>query len=322
MMEQVTATLQGNTARDKVAAIVAEVEKVFIGKRGVVDLSLAALIAGGHILLEDVPGLGKTTLAKALARALDCRFRRIQFTSDMLPSDVLGTFVFNPAKGDFLFHKGPIFSNILLADELNRTSPRTQSALLEAMNERQVTVETQTLPLEAPFFVVATQNPQELHGTYPLPESQLDRFLLSLTIGYPDEGSEKRIIGGTNDEERLHLVGKAADREDVLALQRLLPAVEVKPALIDYVYAIIAATRRSLHFELGASPRAGIQLLKGARALALVRGREYATPDDVRALAPPLLAHRLVLKGGSHLSSARTQVLSRIEELLDGIPAP
>lgn len=302
--------------------VVAEIEKVFVGKREVVELSVATLLAGGHLLLEDVPGTGKTTLAKAIARALDCRFSRIQFTADMLPSDVVGTFVFNPKDGEFSFRAGPIFANVVLADEVNRTSPRTQSALLEAMNERQVTVDTRTFELEPPFLVIATQNPKELHGTYPLPESQLDRFLMSLHIGYPDEPTEKRILAGANDEQNLGLVGRVVNRTAILAAQRRVREVAVKDALVDYAYAIVAATRASPHFELGASPRAGIQLLKAARAMAALRGRDFATPDDVRHVAPHVLAHRLVLKSSSQVFAGRMQALAKVEELLDSIQAP
>ncbi len=305
-----------------ISLVIEEIEKVFAGKRQIVELTVAALIAQGHVLLEDVPGMGKTTLAKTLARALDLKFNRIQFTSDMLPSDVLGTHVFNPGQGEFLFRKGPVFCNILLADELNRTSPRTQSALLEAMNERQVTLETNTTPLPAPFFVIATQNPKELYGTYPLPESQLDRFLFSLTVGYPDAQTERKIIAGMNDEMRLPMVTAVLDEEEILALQAEVTRVHCEDPLVDYIYQIISATREAPQFELGASPRAGIQLLKGARAIALVRGRNYVTPEDIRFVAPYALAHRLAIKDAAQLGSTRSHVWSHVEELLDSIQAP
>lgn len=306
---------------DGPAKVIQEVEKVFIGKRDVVELSVASIIAGGHLLLEDVPGVGKTTLAKALSRALDCEFSRIQFTSDMLPSDVIGTFVFNPAQGEFSFRAGPLFSNIVLADEVNRTSPRTQSALLEAMNEYQVTVDTQTFDLKLPFFVIATQNPKELHGTYPLPESQLDRFLISLSIGYPDAEAEKAVIAGTN-ESKLGEVQTVMSKQGLLDVQAQVEDVSVKDDLVGYVYTMISATRTSPHFELGASPRAGIQMLKAARAIALMRGRDFVTPDDIRYVAPSVLAHRLILKTSAQIFAGRAQAVSKIEELLDSIPAP
>jgi len=301
--------------------VVAEVEKVLAGKSEVVELAVTALLAGGHLLLEDVPGVGKTTLARCLARALDCRFSRIQFTSDMLPSDVTGTSVFNPAKAEFQFRPGPIFSHVVLADEINRTSPRTQSALLEAMNERQVSVDGTTYNLDTPFFVIATQNPKELHGTYPLPESQLDRFLLSLSIGYPEADLEKEVISGRN-EERIASIGPVLDREALLTLQNAVTKVAAAQELVDYVYTIIKATRDSSWFELGASPRAGIQLLKAARALALMRGRTFLIPDDIRYIAPFVLAHRLILKNSSQLTSVRIVTLARVQELLDSTQAP
>jgi len=304
------------------AILVTEVEKVFIGKRDVVELAVVALIAGGHLLLEDVPGVGKTTLARALARALDCRFGRIQFTSDMLPSDVIGANIFNPSVGEFQFRSGPIFSHVVLADEINRTSPRTQSALLEAMNEGQVSVDGKTHELEQPFYVIATQNPKELHGTYPLPESQLDRFLLSTSIGYPSPEHERQVIAEMNDERRMHLVDPVVNREGLLALRRRVEAVTAKEELVGYVYDIVRATRESGAFDMGASPRAGIQLLKAARAVAVVRGRDYATPDDVRHMAPSVLGHRLVPKGVAQLVGSRLQALSSIIELLDSIQVP
>ena len=315
-------TFQAPKPGREIEPLIEEIEKVFAGKREVVELALTAFLAGGHLLLEDVPGVGKTTLAKAISRAVECSFSRIQFTSDMLPSDVTGTYVFNPAKGEFHFRSGPVFSNIVLADEINRSSPRTQSALLEAMNERQVTVDNETFPLAAPFFVIATQNPKELHGTYPLPESQLDRFLLSASVGYPDEQTEKEIISGLNDQNRLGSVRQVLGRDQARALQERVEAVEAKDELVDYVYRIIHMTREAPQFMLGASPRAGIQLLKAARAYAVLRGRDYIIPDDIRFVAPNVLAHRLALKNAGQLFAGRSQALSVIEELLDSTPAP
>jgi MoxR-like ATPase len=305
-----------------IAGLVAEIEKVLAGKREVVELAVATLVAGGHLLLEDVPGVGKTTLARAMANSLDCKFGRIQFTSDMLPSDVLGANVFNPATGEFLFRPGPVFSHIVLADEVNRTSPRTQSALLEAMNESQVSLDGETFPLEAPFFVIATQNPKELHGTYPLPESQLDRFLVSLSIGYPDPVTEKLVITGRNEEQQMKHVKAVMSREQLLELRQKVNEVSIKEPLVDYIHDIVLATRDPARFELGASPRAGIQLLKASRAMALMRGRDFVSPDDIRYVAPYVLAHRLVLKSASQLFAGRSQALSRVEEMLDSIQVP
>ncbi len=305
-----------------IAGLVEEIEKVLAGKREVVELAVATLVAGGHLLLEDVPGVGKTTLARAMANSLDCKFGRIQFTSDMLPSDVLGANVFNPSTGEFQFRPGPVFSHIVLADEVNRTSPRTQSALLEAMNESQVSLDGETYPLEAPFFVIATQNPKELHGTYPLPESQLDRFLVSLSIGYPDPATEKLVITGRNEEQQMKNVKRVMSREQLLALRQKVSDVSIKEPLVDYIHNIVLATRDPARFELGASPRAGIQLLKASRAVALMRGRDFVSPDDIRYVAPYVLAHRLVLKSASQLFAGRSQALSRVEEMLDSIQVP
>ena len=299
-----------------------EVEKVFIGKRFVVELTITSLIAKGHILIEDVPGVGKTTLAKGLSKALDLDFSRIQFTSDMLPSDILGTFIFNPSTAEFSFRSGPVFSNIILADEINRTSPRTQSALLEAMNENQVTIDTETFQLPDPFFIMATQNPKEIQGTYFLPESQIDRFILSVTIGYPETSIEKEIIGGQNEKESFDQINKVLDSQQVQDLQKSVDSVSAQDELIDYVHSIVLATREADYFELGASPRAGIQMMRAARGYALVKGRDYVTPDDIQTIAPHVLAHRLTLRGPSNILGERSQVLSKIEDILSSIPAP
>ena len=307
---------------DLLENLMAEVEKVFVGKRFVVELTITSLIAKGHILIEDVPGVGKTTLAKGLSKALDLDFSRIQFTSDMLPSDILGTFVFNPSTAEFSFRSGPVFSNIILADEINRTSPRTQSALLEAMNENQVTIDTETFQLPTPFFIMATQNPKEIQGTYFLPESQIDRFILSVTIGYPETSIEKEIIGGQNENESFDQINKVLDSQQVQDLQKSVDSVSAQDELIDYVHSIVLATREADHFELGASPRAGMQMMRAARGYALVKGRDYVTPDDIQTIAPHVLAHRLTLRGSSNILGERSQVLSKIEDILSSIPAP
>ena len=321
-MQEVITRPSTSNASAQLIPLIDEVEKVFTGKREVVELAVTTLIAGGHLLLEDVPGVGKTTLARALARALDVSFGRVQFTSDMLPSDVLGANVFNPVTGEFHFRPGPVFANIVLADEINRTSPRTQSALLEAMNESQISVDGQTHTLDSPFFVIATQNPKELHGTYPLPESQLDRFLISLSIGYPEPTVEKAVITGINEEQRMHLLKPVIGGSAILAIRKQVTEIAVKDTLVDYIHSIILATRDGKRFELGASPRAGIQLLKAARALALLRSRTYVTPDDIRYVSPFVLAHRLVQNRLSQLFSGRSQALSAVEEMLDSIQVP
>ncbi len=303
------------------AAVVAQVEKVLAGKRHAIEMVLVALLAKGHVLLEDVPGVGKTTLARALSRALALSFGRIQFTSDMLPSDVVGTQVYHPQRGVFEFKQGPVFASLLLADELNRTSPRTQSALLQAMSEGTVSVDTVTHSLPDPFFVIATQNPRELYGTYPLPESQLDRFLVSVSMGYPDAELEKDIIRGHNDSN-LDQVTPVLSRDDVIGLQEAAASVLVKDELVDYIRRILQATRESSRFEMGASPRSGIQLLRAAKALAFLRGRGYVTPDDVRNVASPVLVHRLSLRHVAQGGSGRKQVEAALEELLQSVPVP
>src|ERR1022692_4060382 len=263
------------------------------GKPEVVRLSLVCLLARGHLLIEDVPGVGKTTLAQVLARSVSCRFHRLQFTSDMLPSDVLGVTIYNVHAGAFEFKPGPIFANFLLADEINRTTPKTQSALLEAMNEAQVTIDGRSHPLPLPFMVIATQNPVEHHGTYPLPESQLDRFLMRLRIGYPDLAHERQIV--RNSERELpHTPPSGLVAEDVLQLQELVQRVSVDDSLIDYMLAIVERTRSHESLVLGVSPRGSQALYRAVQALALLEGREYAIPDDVKRQAAPVFGHRVV----------------------------
>lgn len=299
-----------------------EIEKVFIGKRFIVELAVTTLMAKGHLLIEDIPGVGKTTLGKALAKALDLDFSRIQFTSDMLPSDIIGTFIFNPAEAEFSFRSGPIFSNIIMADELNRSSPRTQSALLEAMNENQVTVDKETFLLPSPFFVLATQNPKEIQGTYALPESQLDRFLLSLSIGYPDSSIEKTIIGGDNHLTSLDKIKTVLNRHQLESIQKSVGEVATDGKLTSYIHSIVKATRDHDDFHLGVSTRAGIQMMGAARSYALLKGRNYLTPDDVQTIAPFVLVHRLSLRESSGLLNDRNQVLSKIDDILNSIPSP
>jgi len=292
------------------------------GKAEVVRLSLVCLLARGHLLLEDVPGVGKTTLAQALARSVSCRFHRLQFTSDMLPSDVLGVTIYNAHSEAFEFKPGPIFSNFLLADEINRTTPKTQSALLEAMNESQVTIDGRCHSLPRPFMVIATQNPVEHHGTYPLPESQLDRFLMRLRIGYPDAASE-RLIVRNSDRALPTVVASALVADDVLQLQDAVHRIAVEEALVDYMLAIVEKTRNHESLALGVSPRGSQALYRAVQALALLEGREYAIPDDVKRLAVPLFAHRVVINTRTTLVQRRADVGERvIEEILSQVEVP
>lgn len=295
---------------------------VLRGKPEVVRLSLVCLLARGHLLIEDVPGVGKTTLAQALARAVSCSFHRLQFTSDMLPSDVLGVTIYNAHAEAFEFKPGPIFSNFLLADEINRTTPKTQSALLEAMNESQVTIDSKSHTLPRPFMVIATQNPVEHHGTYPLPESQLDRFLMRLRIGYPDAVSERQIV--RQSEQALpEVLAAALTAADVVHLQDLVHKVQVEESLVEYMLAIVEKSRNHESLALGVSPRGSQALFRTAQALALVEGREYVIPDDIKRLAVPIFAHRVVINTRTTLVPRRADTSERIiEEILSGMEVP
>lgn len=283
------------TTAGKIEQLQATIESVIRGKSEVVELALVSLLAGGHLLIEDVPGVGKTTLAQAMARSFDCTFQRIQFTSDMLPSDILGLEVFNQQRGEFEFKSGAIFANVILADEINRTTPKTQSALLEAMAEGQVTVEQSTYQLPQPFIVLATQNPVEHHGTYPLPESQLDRFLMRLRMGYPDPEDEKIILRQQALNSPLDRIAPVMHSDDVLALQREVRGIAVDESLTDYLVRIVRATRDAEMLDLGVSPRGSLALYRAAQALAFVEGREYVIPDDIKRLVIPVFAHRIVV---------------------------
>jgi MoxR-like ATPase len=285
----------------------AAIETVIKGKPEAVRLAIVALLAGGHLLVEDVPGVGKTTLAHAMARALDCSFQRIQFTSDLLPSDVIGLSVYNQHTSLFDWRPGPIFANVVLADEINRTTPKTQSALLEAMAEGQVTIEGVTHHLPAPFIVIATQNPIEHHGTYPLPESQLDRFLLRLRIGYPAAEDEKQILRDRQRAEPLDELRPAMSREEILELQHSAADVSVDDAIVDYLMRIIAATRDSEMLDLGVSPRGTLALFRAAQAMALTEERTYCVPDDIKRLVLPVFAHRLVVSSRFSSSLRRSE---------------
>jgi MoxR-like ATPase len=290
--------------RGKLREIEQAVEGSVRGKREAVRMSLVCLLARGHLLIEDVPGVGKTTLAQSLARAVDGRFHRLQFTSDMLPSDVLGVSIYNARSGEFEFKPGPVFTNFLLADEINRTTPKTQSALLEAMNEGQVSVDGRTLPLPDPFMVVATQNPAEHHGTYPLPESQLDRFLMRLQIGYPDRASEREIVRQPGAWGH-PVAAPVLSHEELSELRDAAAAVAVDPAIVDYLLAVVEGTRAHDGLALGVSPRGSQALFRAVQALALLQGREYALPDDVKALAPKVLGHRVVPSAKAGLGARR-----------------
>ena len=305
-------------------ALEANVARALRGKQEVIELSLAALAASGHLLLEDVPGVGKTTLAQALARSLDLSFSRIQFTNDLLPGDITGVTVFDQRTGQFVFKPGPLFANLVLADEINRTTPRTQSCLLEAMAEGQVSVDGGARPLPAPFLVLATQNPHEHAGTYPLPESQLDRFLLRLSVGYPAAEVERELLLGGGTEEELHQLRPVASAQDLRSLQAAVEEVRVAAEIADYVLALVAATRSSPLLSLGVSPRGALSLLRVAQARALLRGRAYVEPDDVKELCVPCLAHRVVLAGRAvGAGEVERQAAERvIRDLAEQVPAP
>jgi MoxR-like ATPase len=278
-----------------IASIRRALATVMHGKDEVIDLLLVAVLAGGHVLIEDVPGVGKTTMAQALGRAFGGTFTRVQFTPDLLPTDILGAQVLNPKEGTFAFHRGPVFTNVLLADEINRASPRTQSALLEAMNESQATVDGVTYPLPQPFFVLATQNPVDYQGTYPLPEAQLDRFLLRIGVGYPLPADELKMLYSRQRDNPLLRVEAVCTREDLLALQKAAREVEVKEDVARYLLRIVARTRDHADLALGVSPRGALALFRATQARAMLAGRAYVTPEDVQALAAPVLAHRVGL---------------------------
>jgi MoxR-like ATPase len=294
---------------------------VLLGKPEAVQLALVALLSDGHLLIEDVPGIGKTLLAKAMARSLGCSFHRIQFTPDLLPGDLLGTSVYHQASASFVFQPGPLFAQVVLADEINRATPRTQSALLEAMSDRQVSMDGRTYPLGPPFFVLATQNPYEFEGTYPLPESQLDRFLIRLRLGYPDRAAERLILAGHREGEPVDRLQPVLSGEDVVALQLAVRTVRFDDRLADYLLELVEATRLHPEVRLGASTRAALSLYRAAQALALLEGRTYVIPDDVKRLAGPVLAHRLLVRRGS-AGSAHDAGLQLVETIAQQTPVP
>ncbi|MCE4620528.1 MAG: MoxR family ATPase [Desulfurococcales archaeon] len=299
--------------------IIGEVSKVIIGKKKELQLILASMLAQGHVILVGVPGVSKTSMAKALARAIGLSFKRIQFTPDLLPADVLGTMVYDPRSGEFRFRKGPIFANIVLADEINRASPRTQSAFIEAMQERQVTIEGITYELPKPFIVIATMNPVEFEGVYPLPEAQIDRFMVKVDVGYPSRDEEKDILKKYNIIEEFN-VAKVAEAQEIMKASRVIRNIHVSDPVIDYILDIARATRDHSMIRLGASPRASIFLMRMSQAWAAINGRAYVLPDDVKSVAVPVLAHRIILKPGVTPEPGLTEKI--IEQIINTIPTP
>ena len=294
-----------------------QISTIVVGKRPQIEDCIACLLAGGHLLIEDVPGVGKTTLAHALAVSLGLDFRRVQFTADLMPSDLIGVSVFERAKDAFVFHPGPVFAQVLLADEINRAGPKSQSALLEAMEEQQVSVENETRALPKPFFVIATQNPSDQLGTYPLPESQLDRFLLRITLGYPDRAAERELLSGGDRRHATAQLQPVMTPQELVAAQQQVLAVRAAPPLLDYLQALIAATRSGAWFTQGLSPRAGIAALRVAKARALLGGRDYVAPDDLQAVLPQAIAHRLVPVAG-----AGRGAVEQVRAMVEATPIP
>ena len=302
-------------AQAKIKALLQQLNTVIVGKSAQVSDGVACLLAGGHLLIEDAPGVGKTTLAHALSRSFGLQFSRVQFTADLMPSDLSGVSIYDRNQNSFVFHPGPIFAQVLLADEINRASPKTQSALLEAMEERQVTIEGETRPLPLPFFVIATQNPQEQLGTHPLPESQLDRFLMRISLGYPDRASERELLAGRERREMVEQLPGLLTTQELKALQQQVLAIHAAPPLLDYLQDLIAATRNGRWFVQGLSPRAGLAVLRAAKAQALISGRDYVAPDDVQAILPQTTAHRLV-----PVASAGRGPLEQVRAMVEAVP--
>ncbi|GAA5343879.1 AAA family ATPase [Planifilum fimeticola] len=319
-MSQTDLVTEWDREQRQIMQVIENVERVIVGKRKTIQLSLVALLCGGHVLLEDVPGVGKTMLVKAIAKSLDLNFRRIQFTPDLLPSDVTGVSVYNQKTMEFEFRPGPIMSHVVLADEINRTSPKTQAALLEALEEGNITVDGTTIPIEPPFFVMATQNPIEYEGTFPLPEAQLDRFLLQLHLGYPDPSQEAEMLERVKDRHPIETIETVMSRETLLSLQKAVRQVYVDPDIVRYIVDIVAATRSAPGIYLGASPRGSIALFRTAQALAFIRGRSYVIPDDVKELVPSTLSHRMMLTSEARLSGLTIDRVLR--DILYKIPVP
>src|ERR1700726_3626336 len=311
------------TASTRLAGLLRSISGVVKGKEDVIQLALTTLLARGHLLIEDVPGVGKTALAQALAKSFHCSFQRIQFTSDLLPSDVLGVSVYNPESRDFEFRSGPIFANVVLADEINRTTPRTQSALLEAMNEAQVTVDGKTLPLPQPFLVIATQNPVEHHGTYPLPESQLDRFLMRIRMGYPSHETEREILRMRVGDDPIRSLEPVANVSDVLSMQHAVAQVKVDSSLHDYALEIVARTRKTEQLSLGVSPRGTLMLQRAAQARAYLDSRNYCLPDDFKQLAVAVFSHRVVASSRHASLQKKSETTEAVlREIVESVPVP
>ncbi|MEZ6125607.1 MAG: MoxR family ATPase [Planctomycetaceae bacterium] len=306
---------------ETVQLIRSNVQSAVLGKEETVRLAVVALLAGGHVLLEDAPGLGKTSLARALAKSLGCRFTRLQCTPDLLPSDILGASIYRPATGEFEFRPGPVFTNVLLADEINRTTPRTQSALLEVMSEHQVSVEGQTMVLDEPFLVIATQNPFEFEGTYPLPENQLDRFMICLEVGYPDRATEREIFRRHREGEPTDALAAVTSAAEVVALQKKVQEVRVDDSISDYMLDIVQATRQHSDLALGVSTRGALTLYRAVQAMALVEQRDFVIPDDVKQLAVPVLAHRVVCRGALR-DGHRQRAIQVLKSILDQLTVP
>ena len=309
-----------NQVSQAAARVRENIGRVLVGKDDAVELTLAAVLSGGHILVEDVPGIGKTTLARSLAGSLDCAFRRIQFTPDLMPSDITGVNYFNQKTGEFEFRPGPVISQVVLADEINRATPRTQSALLEAMGEGQLTIDEVTIALPAPFLVIATQNPIELEGTFPLPEAQLDRFLIRLQVGYPEEEQEVEMLVRFENANPLADLAPVATGPEIVQYQAMTQRVYVDPVLRNYTVRIAQATRQHPEVELGASPRATMGLYRCSQALAVIRGREYVTPDEIKELAPYTLGHRIILRSQARLRERTADGI--IQEVLEQVTVP
>ena len=321
MTQRETLTPETSGSVSQAAANIKDnIERVLVGKGGVIELTLAAVLSSGHILIEDVPGIGKTTLARTLASSLDCTFQRIQFTPDLMPSDITGINYYNQKSGEFEFRPGPIIAQIVLADEINRATPRTQSALLEAMAERQLTVDDITITLPVPFLVIATQNPIELEGTFPLPEAQLDRFMLRLRLGYPTEDEEEAMLTRFQTADPLNDLAAVVGASDITELQETVRQVHLDSVLRNYLVQLVQATRTHADVELGASPRATLGLYRCSQALAAIRGRDYVTPDDLKPLAPLALSHRMILRSQARLRERTPE--SVIDEILAQIQVP
>ena len=301
----------------QISRLVDQISTIIVGKRPQIEDCIACLLAGGHLLIEDVPGVGKTTLSHALAVSLGLKFSRVQFTADLMPSDLIGVSVFERNRDAFVFHQGPVFAQVLLADEINRAGPKTQSALLEAMEEQQVSVDNETRKLPTPFFVIATQNPGDQLGTYPLPESQLDRFLLRITLGYPDRASERALLAGTDRRHATMRLEPVMRPAELIAAQQVVQQVHAGDALLDYLQTLIAATRDGRWFQEGLSPRAGIAVLRVARARALMAQRDYVAPDDIQAMLPQAIAHRLTPVPGAGRGAAE-----QVRAMVEATPVP